>query len=124
MTTIYNISSLQDNSLKIKQSYITNSEKHKIVILKEEVVMHRRIRFNISQMQRILRMIMRAGFFPSEVEFDSDELHYTSKVRIVFEYTDGLPPLMKVLKPITKELIADDLIYTTHNKIPSLSMED
>lgn len=110
MSQLYNLLYLIDSSVKIKQSYITSFSDRdltKIVILREEVTIYKSRKFSDSNLKTILRVLLRLGYFTSEIEKDVDSIGYTTSIRVVFEYTN-LPSVENIIRSLTKEMIAED----------------
>lgn len=117
MEVTTSLSSLIDTSLKVKQKYLSNVTQKKVLILREEVVIERTMKFSTSMLTRVLRILLRMGYFPSEIVSDVDTIGFTTSLKIVFDSAskdeDGTT-LMKVLKPIAYELIANDVQITSN----------
>lgn len=79
------------------------------MVLKEDVIVRRDMKFSLISLQKALRCLARMGFFPTEVEFEIDDLSMTNEVRIVMEHTMTTFNLKALLPPLVKELVEEDL---------------
>ena len=119
--------SLMDSSLKIKQSYLPQTiTRERVIVLREEVVVNRGgLKFSILDLQRVMRCLLRFGFFPSEVESDVDEINMCMSARIAFEYKQNQYSLKSLCSALLPELVGNDVeaSYTkSQNEVSVISI--
>ena len=107
--TVYNLTSLIDQSIKLKQNYLTVTAVKKVIVFREEVTLSRASKFCTTELPRVLRVLLRQGVFPSEVEIDVDDLGYASYIKLVLEEIEVSRNNSKMLLPLCQEFIADDI---------------
>lgn len=106
---IQDLQSLVDKSNKIKQSYITRTGTPKTIkVFRTEIQLSSRVRFSSQYLCRVLRVLLRYNIHCSVYESDTDDIMYTSNIRLVLDSLREID-VLSILMPLVREFLTDDV---------------
>lgn len=118
---IVELQSLIDKSNKIKQSYITRIGTPKTIkVFRTEIQLSSKVRFDSQCMSRVLRVLLRYNIHCSIYESDSDDIMYTSNIRLVLDSVREMD-VLSILMPLVREFLTDDIQSSERREVLDVS---